>query len=168
MKKARRLTSNLVRSFVLGVEDSLVSTVGLLSGIAAAGTSRSAIILTGFILIFVEAFSMAVGELLADTTVREFEQHHNIPLWKARMSAVVMFGSYLSGGFLVLSPYIFFDGYMALLISISLSLCMLFILGIMTAELSRVHPLRKAFSMVIVGGLTILIGVSAGFVIQSI
>lgn len=166
MKSFRLLTSNHVRSFVLGVEDSLVSTVGLVSGIAAAGSTRATIILSGVILIFVEAFSMAMGELLADTTVQEFEAHQNVPLWKARISALVMLVSYLCSGFLVLSPYIFISGGIAFYISIGTSLLALFVLGIATAELSRTRSLRKGFTMVLVGGAAILIGMVAGFLVQ--
>ena len=46
-----------IRNFVFGVEDSLASTVGLLSGIATAGVNASTIVVTGAVLIFVEAFS---------------------------------------------------------------------------------------------------------------
>jgi VIT1/CCC1 family predicted Fe2+/Mn2+ transporter len=49
-----------LRNFIFGVEDSLVSTVGLLSGVAVAGVASRTILLTGVVLIFVEAFSMAV------------------------------------------------------------------------------------------------------------
>ena len=52
------------RNFVFGVEDSLVSTVGLLSGISIAGVTNKTIIMTGVILIFVEAVSMGAGSFL--------------------------------------------------------------------------------------------------------
>jgi hypothetical protein len=38
-----------VRNIVFGISDSLVSTVGLLSGIDVSGTSRQIIILTGIV-----------------------------------------------------------------------------------------------------------------------
>jgi VIT1/CCC1 family predicted Fe2+/Mn2+ transporter len=168
VEEDRLLTPNHIRSFVLGVEDSLVSTVGLVSGIAAVGSTRATIILTGVILIFVEAFSMAVGELLADTTVKEFQEHQDVPLWRARISAVVMLVSYICSGFLVLSPYFFLTSSVAFYSSIAISLCALFVLGIATAELSRIHPMRKALTMAFVGGAAIMIGVTAGLVLQSL
>ena len=59
-----------LRNTVFGVEDSLVSTVGLLSGIAATGSvSKSFILLTGIVYISVEAFSMAVGSFLSEEFV---------------------------------------------------------------------------------------------------
>jgi VIT1/CCC1 family predicted Fe2+/Mn2+ transporter len=164
--KFRLLTSDNVRSFVLGIEDSLVSTIGLISGIAAAGSSSATIVLTGVILIFVEAFSMAVGELLANTTVKEFEEHQNIPLSQAKLSGLIMLVSYITAGFLVLSPYIFFPVNNALPVSIGIALCLLFVLGVTTAEISRIHPVKKGLTMAVVGGIAILIGVLAGYVIE--
>lgn len=160
------LTSDNVRSFVLGIEDSLVSTIGLISGIAAAGSSSATIVLTGVILIFVEAFSMAVGELLADTTVKEFEKQESVPLSNARFAAVIMLVSYVAAGFMVLSPYIILDVGRAFPVSIGIALCLLFILGATTAEISRLHPFRKGVTMVLVGGTAIAIGVFAGYAIE--
>ncbi len=164
--KFKLLTSDNVRSFVLGIEDSLVSTIGLISGIAAAGSSSATIVLTGVILIFVEAFSMAVGELLADTTVKEFEEQKNIPLANAKFAAVIMLVSYIVAGFMVLSPYVVLAVDRAFPVSIGVALCLLFILGVTTAELSKIHPFRKGVVMALVGGVAISIGVFAGYAIQ--
>ena len=46
--------SLIVRNFTFGVEDSLVSTVALLAGIAIANVETKTIVLTGIVLIFVE------------------------------------------------------------------------------------------------------------------
>ena len=60
-----------VRNFIFGAEDSLVSTVGLLAGVASAGIPRKDIIISGVVLIFVEAFSMGVGSFLSERTTEE-------------------------------------------------------------------------------------------------
>ena len=66
-------SSLYIRNIVFGVEDSLVSTVGLLSGIALGDIPRSTILFTGLVYIFVEAFSMAVGSFLSEESVEEYE-----------------------------------------------------------------------------------------------
>jgi len=71
-RRRTEVKRNLFRNFIFGVEDSLVSTVGLLSGIAAADTSRFTIITTGIVLIFVEAFSMGIGSFLSEETSEQF------------------------------------------------------------------------------------------------
>ena len=65
MSKAARVS--YVRSFAFGVEDGLVSTVGLLAGVSTADVSRRDILITGAILIVVEAFSMATGSFLSES-----------------------------------------------------------------------------------------------------
>jgi len=58
MASSKKHLAGHLRNFVFGVEDSIVSTVGLVSGIAIAGLPKTEILLTGAVLIFVEAFSM--------------------------------------------------------------------------------------------------------------
>jgi len=151
--------SENIRSFTFGVEDSLVSTVGLVSGVAVAGVSKPIIILTGVVLIFVEAFSMAVGTLLSDNSVKEFEKHSEVSLKTSIKSSLVMFFSYLFSGFIVLAPYMYFDKNLAICYSIVFSVITLFILGVVSARISKTSILRKGFVMMGVGGLAILIGI---------
>src|SRR3990167_3716167 len=124
------------RNFIFGVEDSLVSTVGLLSGIATGGVGREGILLTGVVLILVEAFSMAVGSFLTESSVEEYshiEDRKSRPFW----GGIVMFVSYLVAGFIPLTPHIFLRGTTAIYTSIIASLIALFILGLISGSLSH-------------------------------
>ncbi len=62
-----------VRNIIFGIEDSLVSTVGLLAGIAVGNASIHTILSTGVIYVFVEGFSMAVGSFLSEESAQEYE-----------------------------------------------------------------------------------------------
>lgn len=148
-----------IRNFVFGVEDSLVSTVGLVSGIAIAGVPKTIVILTGTVLIFVEAFSMAVGALLSDNSVREFEKHSPVSFSKSVQSSLVMFVSYLFSGFIVLVPYLYFEGGEAIRLSIAASVIALFLLGVVSARFSQTSFWKKGLLMAAIGGLAVLIGV---------
>lgn len=156
----------ILRSFVFGVEDSLVSTVGLVSGIAIVGSTRPVILVTGVILVFVEAFSMAVGDLLSDNAVREMRAKDEMPLRKSLTQALVMFFSYLLSGSLVLLPYLFVVPGSALPLSIIISLVLLFLLGALGANISNISIMKNGFTMTIIGGAAILIGMSAGIAVQ--
>ena len=158
---------SVVRSFVFGVEDSLVSTVGLVSGVAVAGVSSATILLTGIILIVVEAFSMAAGNLMAENTLREIRLRRITMLSGSMMPAFVMFFSYALSGFFVLAPYAVIMPNQALFLSIGFSLSALFVLGVVAGELSHTSRLRNGIMMVSVGGLAIAIGVGASFLIQA-
>lgn len=90
-----------VRNFIFGVEDSLVSTVGLLSGIAIADVGRSTILLTGMVLIFVEAVSMAAGSFLSESSAENYASKHESPLRLSVPASAIMFFSYFLADSLV-------------------------------------------------------------------
>lgn len=157
---------DVLRSFVFGVEDSLVSTVGMISGIAIVGSTRPVIILTGVILIFVEAFSMAVGDLVSDNAVRELKSKSETPLSASLTQSLVMFFSYLVSGFCVLAPYLVLPPGTALPLSIGISLALLFALGAFGARLANISLIKNGMTMAAVGGAAIVIGMIAGTVVQ--
>ncbi|MBN3762472.1 VIT1/CCC1 transporter family protein [Burkholderia sp. Ac-20365] len=68
----RNVTSgNDLRAAVLGANDGLVSNFCLIMGVAGAGTSNKAILLTGLAGLIAGACSMALGEWLSVTNARE-------------------------------------------------------------------------------------------------
>ncbi len=60
-----------IREIVFGFEDSLVSTLGVVTGVAAGTQSQFVVVLTGVVLIFVEGLSMAAGSYLSSKSARE-------------------------------------------------------------------------------------------------
>jgi VIT1/CCC1 family predicted Fe2+/Mn2+ transporter len=154
------------RNFVFGVEDSLVSTVGLLSGVAAAGEERHTIIVAGVVLIFVEAFSMGVGSLLSDNSVRELTSGKEEPLARSYGSSLVMFVSYFITGFIPLAPYVFLSNSVAFYTSIACSLLALFALGFTAGKFAKISPLREGIQMMLLGGAAISLGVVVGTIIN--
>jgi VIT1/CCC1 family predicted Fe2+/Mn2+ transporter len=156
-----------IRNFIFGVEDSLVSTVGLLSGVAIAQTPRETILLTGVVLIFVEAFSMAVGSFLSESSTEAYlvkgQPVSNTPM----LAGVIMFFSYFVSGFLPLAPYILLEPKVAFWVSILASLLALFILGTIGAGFSKTNRARGGLKMAIVGGIALGIGVLVGKLLSS-
>lgn len=151
-----------LRNFIFGVEDSLVSTVGFVSGIAAASVAHETILLSGIVLIFVEAFSMGVGSALSEESVQEARQHRSVRWARAFSGGMIMFFSYLGAGFLVLSPYLLSEPAIARSQSIALSLVLLFLLGVISAKIARLPVFRRALRMLVIGGLAILLGALVG------
>lgn len=153
---------DIFRNFIFGVEDSLVSTVGLLSGIAAANTSRVTIITTGIVLIFVEAFSMGIGSYLSEETSQQLSSHKKISHLTVLKAALVMFISYLLAGLIPLSPYLLITGPRTEIISILATLFSLVLLGIYSARRFHGNILSKALEMFVLGGLATLVGIVIG------
>jgi len=62
-----------VRSVLFGIEDSLVSTTGLIAGVSVGGASKEVVILSGIVAIAIEAVSMGAGEYLSDDALQELD-----------------------------------------------------------------------------------------------
>jgi len=56
------------------MEDGMVSTLGTITGIAAATSSHFTVILSGFVIISVESISMAVGSYLSSKSVKSIDE----------------------------------------------------------------------------------------------
>ncbi len=60
-----------VRDVVFGLEDSLVSTLGTITGVAVGSRNAFYVVLTGVVLVFVEAISMAAGSYLSSKSAKD-------------------------------------------------------------------------------------------------
>lgn len=67
-------SSGSFREFIFGAEDGMVSTLGAITGIAAATGSHFTIILSGLVIISVESISMAVGSYLSSKSTKEIDE----------------------------------------------------------------------------------------------
>lgn len=66
--------SNKIRAAVLGANDGIVSTAGLVLGVAGATTSTEAILTAGLAGLVAGALSMAAGEYISVSSQRDLEQ----------------------------------------------------------------------------------------------
>ncbi|KKT81303.1 MAG: hypothetical protein UW79_C0022G0018 [Candidatus Yanofskybacteria bacterium GW2011_GWA2_44_9] len=165
-RKAMRVS--YFRNFIFGVEDGLVSTVGLLSGIAIADVPSGTILLTGIVLVFVEAFSMAAGSFLSEYSAEGYAEKVEEPTKRDFVAGTVMFFSYFISGFIPLSPYMIMSTNDALGLSVVLSVATLFILGVVGAKMSGTGIMRNGFRMAFVGGIAITVGMIAGKFISNL
>ncbi|MCF6276429.1 MAG: VIT1/CCC1 transporter family protein [Candidatus Magasanikbacteria bacterium] len=166
-KFSRKTYALYVKNFIFGVEDSLVSTIGLISGVAITGVARGTIIITGIILIFVEATSMGIGSLLSEHTAEEYSKKKNTPFGTSIVAGSIMFVSYFLAGFIPLSPYLFLESMTAFWVSIVFSLVALFVLGVVSGKIFKINKIRKGLEMLLLGGLGVLVGVIVGVIVQN-
>lgn len=155
-----------VRNFIFGVEDSLVSTVGLLAGVVAADVPRQTILLTGGVLIAVEALSMGVGSLLSESFAEEFVERSTGTERRSLAGGAIMFTSYALAGFIPLFPYVLLEREAAFATSIAISCLALFLLGFMGARYFGSRGYRSGLRMLLLGGAAIGIGVLVGRVLH--
>lgn len=169
MKTKMISKEDVVRNFIFGVEDSLVSTCGLLSGVAVADIPRKTIILTGIVLIFVEAFSMGVGSFLSDQTADEYSSGQDFEAKRSIPGGFIMFLSYFFAGVIPLYPYLLFEANIGFGISIASSLIALFLLGTISAIFYKHKDvLRHGARMLFIGGGATIIGVIVGQAVNGI
>jgi VIT1/CCC1 family predicted Fe2+/Mn2+ transporter len=64
-----------IREFVFGIQDGLVTTVGVLAGMQAAGSSRFVILMAGCASALAGAFSMSAGAYLSNKAEKEIFDH---------------------------------------------------------------------------------------------
>ena len=60
-----------IREFVFGIQDGLISTVGLLAGVQSATENNAVVILTGLTAMFAGAISMAAGSYLSSSAEKQ-------------------------------------------------------------------------------------------------
>lgn len=163
----------MLRNFIFGAEDALVSSVGALFGLAASNLyTQQQLISAGLVVISVEALSMGVGSFLTEESVIEVDENHGhegnngadtteavstIESEKERkhtiLGGIIMFLSYLFTGAIVLLPYIFIDVQIAKFVSIAITLAILFFLGCLPTK-----RFKSGLRMLVVAGLAILVG----------
>ena len=169
-----------MREIVFGLEDSLVSTLGTITGIAVGTQSRYIVILAGLVLIASEATSMAAGSYLSTKHAAEAEnmfhdrngfEIHPEPTHPLR-AALVMGVFYLLGGIVPLSFYFFLPVSQALVPAIVVTALCLFAVGVWAASFARTSKIKSGMEMVVVSlaaafvGYLIGAGVSRAFGIE--
>lgn len=159
-------SSLTIRNVVFGIEDSLVSTLGFLAGISIGGFAQKSIILSGVILIFVEAFSMGVGSFLSEESTEEFEQKKTVSPLRSLHAGLTMFFSYVLAGSIPLGPYLLLSGETAFWTSVLCSLAALFALGFASGAGSRVNPMKTGIRVFALGGSAIGIGIGVSLLIR--
>jgi len=153
-----RINKDSIRNIIFGVEDSLVSTIGVVFGIATATQDPKTTLTSGIIVVAVEAISMGAGSYLSEQSTDEYagkKEHSDNPV----MDGILMAISYGVSGVLVLLPYMLLPIDIAKYVSIGATTAALFLLGYIPNK-----SIKSAIRMAVVAGVAIL----AGFLIASL
>lgn len=220
-QKSRILS--VIREVVFGIEDGMISTLGVLIGIAVGTNNRSIVILSGLVVIIVESISMGVGSYLSaksvkDITDRKLEEEETEikeypeaekrelveiyirdgwPLNLAKEMALVasknkslflqemaykelhispetiekplrggvfMFFSYIIGGAIPILAYFFFPIFLAMILSIAITLLGLFMLGCMTTKFTKRRWWKAGLEVFFIASIAALAGYIVGVV----
>jgi len=147
------LSKDYIRSIIFGLEDALVSTTGLVVGVAIGSGRKETVLLAGIVGLCVEATSMASGEYISQTTG---STQKKIKL------ATFMFISYIAGGLFSIIPVFIFDKEYIVMSAIISSAFGLLLLGWGKAVVLKQDRKKSALQVVIIGGFSMAIGLIAG------
>lgn len=148
--------SNTIRAGVFGVQDGVVSTFGLIMGVAGAAVSPGTVLIAGIAGIASGAMSMGAGEYVSVRTQAELLEAYsgvrsvdNVSPWRA---AGANAGLFIIGGVFPLAPFLFTSGLDAVLVSILLTIGVLFGAGALLSRATRQSPWRSGLRLLVVGG----------------
>lgn len=156
------LHEDYVRSAMFGFQDGLVSTTGVVVGIATGAKDPAIILLASFVAVSVEATSMAAGQYSSEKAVHQMDKtgKHTDSLI---IGAVIMFFAYFIAGLVPIIPMLFYKYHHSTLYSITFALIGLFLIGFVKGKYVKVNSLTSAVEMLIIGSIATAIGLIVGF-----
>lgn len=165
---------NNIREIIFGLEDSLVSTLGAVTGIAVGAQNTYVVILAGLTLIAVEATSMAAGSYLSSKSYTQAQASQGTKkincghvFVNPLQAAVVMGIFYFVGGFVPLLPYFFLpikDSYFP---SIVATAVVLYLVGVWSARYTKRSRMKSGLEMAGISLAAALLGYIIGRVVSS-
>jgi VIT1/CCC1 family predicted Fe2+/Mn2+ transporter len=160
--------ANTVRAGVFGVQDGIVSTFGLVMGVAGAQVSPETVLIAGIAGAFSGAVSMGAGEYVSVRVQHELiaarggRDGDNVDPLRA---AVANAGLFVFGAAFPLTPFLFLVGLPAVVTSSSLSVVALFLTGALLTRLTRRSPWISGLRMLLIGGGAGVLGYAVGSVL---
>ncbi len=156
------MKSDYLRSAFFGVEDSLVSTTGLVAGIAAGSQDVKIILLAGLVAVAVEALSMSAGQYLSQKAVQEFDGNKASPVG----TGAIMMVAYVAAGVIPILPMVLLSYPLSLFVSVGSALIALYVVGYIKGKIVKRPPRRSGLEVLIVGGAATLIGLLVGVALK--
>ena len=149
--------ANTVRAGVFGVQDGIVSTFGLVMGVAGAQVSPEAVLIAGIAGAVSGAVSMGAGEYVSVKVQRELLEARGHGrdgggVVSPSRAALANSGLFVLGAAFPLLPFLFLVGLPAVATSTVLSVTALFVAGALLTRWTKRSPVASGMRMLIIGG----------------
>ncbi|MDR1768971.1 MAG: VIT1/CCC1 transporter family protein [Propionibacteriaceae bacterium] len=163
---------NWLRAGVLGANDGIVSTAGVVFGVAGASNDRVALLVAGLAATVAGALSMAGGEYVSVSSQRDIERVNGVhadEIVSPWVAARASFASFVAGAAIPLLGVVATPAGFRLWATLLAVLVALVVTGSVSARLSGVGWARPVLRNVLVGsaamGLTYCVGLGIGGVL---
>ena len=161
-----------LKDFILGFQDGIVSSLGLVLGVAVATLNSSVVIISGISGALAEFISMAAVAYTSTEAAEAFyktEADHKkwkIPKeYKSPFESSLLVGfSDLAGSAIAIIPFLILKLNTAIVVSIILSALFLFLTGVIETKLTTGNWIKSGLKLTIIG----LIAAFAGYLIGRI
>ena len=156
----------LARNLVYGIQDSLVSTAGVVIGTSLAGLASRDVLVAGVILVIVESMSMAFGSFVSeDSFMIQADIAHD---WRTIVKySAAMLGAYVAAGALVMLPFLL-DVRYAWQSSAALSLGALWALMYAYQRPTRRQRVGKSITLTVVAAAILALSVISGKLLRDV
>lgn len=151
-----------------GLEGGLATTTAIVVGLSITTEQRELVVTTAVISFIIQAFNSSVSRFSAEHTDDEID---HIESWKGYRkpvyNALLQFTSHIAVSLFVILPIVFIsDLIVAIAWTISITLLLLFAIGLYKGSLLKLHPARDGLELFIIGALVISIGIIAGYILS--
>ncbi len=161
-----------LKDFILGFQDGVVSSLGLVLGVAVATLNSRIVIISGLAGALAEFISMAAVAYTSTEAAEEFykteAKHRKLRMpkeYKSPIGSGALVGfSDLVGALIAIIPFIFLDLKRAIIVSITLSALALFFTGAVKAKLTAGNWIESGAKLTVIG----LVAAFAGYLIGRI
>src|SRR5680860_1609023 len=150
-----------------GSEGGLATTSAIVAGLLVTNSERDIVIIMAAISFVVQAFNNAINSFSSEHTSDEIDYEDVINGYrKPIMNATLQFIAHLIMVILALLPIIYIDNTAsALLVSIGITLTLLFLLGLYKGRVVGTYALTDGLEQLGLGAMVISVGILAGYIL---
>ena len=160
------IQDDYIRSIIFGLQDSLVSTTGVVIGLSATMPEKKLVLIASVITVTVEAISMAAGQYVSEKTLhdRSPKLHKDSLL----IGSIAMLLAYTLAGFIPIIPIVILSYPMAPIVAACFTLVAFIVIGYVKSRFTKTSALRSSLELLIIGGVATAIGTIVGLLMQNL
>ena len=155
-------------SVLEGIEGGFAISAGIVAGLSFAAVDRRLLLITAGISILVNGFNASAIKYSSEHYADELDGHEKRDVVRSYLvPAIIEFMMYLAVCLLTLIPlFIMPSIFHAVAWCVAITLTVLFAAGAYRGEVLQTRPLRDGLELMLLGGLIVAVGATAGFVLS--